>query len=131
MSARLEQELELLRRHFPTLEYVAEGHWIRLPGQPLPPGLWNERQVDICFQVPPGHPGQKPYGFYVRPQPTLANGAAILNTTQSSEPPFPGAGAWLKFSWDVPEWNATSDIRSGSNLLNYALTFQDRLTEGA
>jgi hypothetical protein len=37
----------------------------------------------------------------------------------------------MKFSWDAPAWRPTQDVEQGSNMLNYALTFTDRLKEGA
>src|SRR5262245_43606813 len=40
LQARIEQELALLRRHHPSLEYVATGHWIRIPAHPMGPN-WN------------------------------------------------------------------------------------------
>ena len=129
MNERINQELELLRARFPGLEYQEEGRWVLLPKYGAPRGVWSTDCPDICFQIQPAHPGQKPYAFYVRMPFSLQSGAEVLNATPSREPPF--GGEWLKFSWDAPDWNATAEIRSGSNLLNWALTFRGRLEEGA
>jgi hypothetical protein len=129
MTERLDQELDLLRGRFPKLQYHQEGGWILTPEYPGPEGIWSLATPDICFQVPPAYPGQKPYGFYVRLPFALSAGEEINNATASDEPPF--EGPWLKFSWDMPDWLATSDLHSGSNLLNWALSFRKRLEEGS
>ena len=64
MEERIAQELELLRKHWPDLEYVEEGRWVRLPRYSLPKG-WNRSETDVAFQILPGYPGTPPYGFYV------------------------------------------------------------------
>lgn len=129
MNERIAQELELLRSHFTDLAYREEGQWVLLPHFRAPANLWDRDSIAVCFQIAAGHPGQKPYGFYVSPRILLLSGQEVLNRTDSTEPPFPGE--WAKFSWDAPEWRATADLRSGSNLLNWALTFSHRLDEGA
>lgn len=126
---RISQELELLRGHFPELEYKEDGQWFLLPKYGGPVSIWTTDEPDICFQALPDYPGQKPYGFYARLPFALADGGEIKNATPSEEPPF--EGKWLKFSWDMPEWKATSDLQSGYNLLNWALSFRRRLEEGA
>jgi hypothetical protein len=128
MSTRIEEELALLRRHFPDLEYRPDGQWIRVNRHSVP-SLWEPGEVSLCFQVPVQYPANPPYGFYVSPVPRLTSGAQVQNCGPSSEPPF--AGAWLKFSWSAREWRPTADLQSGSNLLNYVWSFRDRLEEGA
>ncbi len=129
MKERIEDELKLLRTRFSKVEYREEGHWFLLPEYPAPAGMWTNDAPSICFQVPTGYPGQKPYAFYVRQPFALGNGAPVNNIAASSEPPFDGE--WLKFSWDMPDWRATDDLASGYNLLNWTLSFQARLQEGA
>jgi Prokaryotic E2 family E len=130
MSERLQQEVALLRQFYPDLEYRAEAHWVRLPRFPVPAeGGWDATQVAVAFQFPAGYPGQKPYGFYVAPPLQLKDGRAVQSVTSSAEPPWPGP--WLKFSWDAPSWHATADLGSGSNMLNYVLTFAERFRQGA
>lgn len=129
MRERIEQELAHLRRYYRELTYEKNGRWVLLRDFPTPDGTWDHDRVSVAFQIPPGYPGQKPYGFYVHPRIRLRNGGLVKNVTDSSEPPFPGE--WMKFSWDVPDWRPTADLQSGSNLLNYVLTFRARLEQGA
>lgn len=129
MTNRIQDELALLRTRYPDLEFREEGQWVLLPKYNAPDGLWSCLWPDICFQIHSAYPGQKPYGFYVRLPFALLSGTEILNVTPSEEPPFDGA--WLKFSWDAPDWHATDELQAGSNLLNWALTFRKRLEEGA
>lgn len=127
---RIDQELELLRSVFPNLDCSPDRRFVRLPGYGVPAaGIWKSDRVTLALQFPAGYPGQKPYGFFVNPPLELLSGGTIANVTPSTEPPWPGP--WLKFSWDPPEWQPTEDVYSGSNMLNFVLTFADRLREGA
>ncbi len=128
MNERIEQELAILRRRYPALEYRDEAQWVLIPHYTMPAEMWNYDEVAVAFQIPLAYPTNKPYGFYVRPRVTLKDGRTPNNTTASAEPPFDGE--WLKFSWDLPEWRPTADVQSGTNLLNFVLTFQERLKEG-
>ncbi|MCA1657275.1 MAG: hypothetical protein LC713_06150, partial [Actinobacteria bacterium] len=75
---RVEQELRLLKTWFgDVLEYVHDGHWVRLSEYRIPSDLWAPDVVEVCFQLPPGLPGQAPYAFHVRPQVTLLSGASV------------------------------------------------------
>src|ERR1700680_746491 len=97
VASRVEQELELLRRNFPHLEYVREGNWVRLPCYHLPGNMWDRDWVEVCFQIPERIPGQPPYGFYVRPGLALRSGQPIGNYAFPAPTAF-GAD-WGKFSW--------------------------------
>jgi hypothetical protein len=130
MTDRIDQELELLRSVSPSLDYSSEGRWVRLRRFPVPPeGGWKTAEVAVVFQFPTGYPGQKPYGFHVSPVLELKSGAGTQNVTLSTEPPW--NGPWLKFSWDMPEWAPAEEVRIGSNMLDFVLTFVDRLRQGA
>jgi hypothetical protein len=128
MKDRMEVELEMLRTRFPDLEVL--DHWIKFPGYPVSDALWlSGPSMTVCFPIPDGYPGQKPYGFYVSPPPKLRSGGEVKNSTVATEPPF--GGEWLKFSWDMPDWKALADPGGGYNLLNWALSFGKRLEEGS
>jgi hypothetical protein len=129
MGNRIHEEIHLLRQYFQDLVYHEETRWVLVPRYMIPPGMWDRDEVAVCFQIPPGYPGQKPYGFYVSPRVQLRGGGAVKNRTDSSEAPF--AGEWAKFSWDMPAWHATADLQTGSNLLNFVLTFRARFEQGA
>lgn len=130
MLERIRQELELLRRRFPNLEYAEAAHWIKAPNYRLTPG-WNRSETDVAFQIPVGYPGTPPYGIYV-PAGILFNSARPNNYSEPapSQPPF--AGSWGIFSWrpDDGHWRPTADLSTGSNLLNWLLGFSDRFQEG-
>ena len=128
-SERVQDELRLLRQHYPDLEFQEDGTWVLIPKYSVPPGIWNRDEVAVCFQFPLGYPGNEPYGIYVSPKIELSQGGEVLNRTDTAEPPF--EGEWVKFSWDIPEWHATADLQSGSNMLNFVLTFYSRFEEGA
>ena len=128
-QSRVEQELELLRRNFPQLEYLAAGQWVRIPQYGLPDSIWDRDCVEVCFQIPEQIPGQPPYGFYVRPNLNLKNGQQILNYAYPAPTGF--GGDWGKFSWQLAVWAPTADLVSGTNMVNFARSFVDRFTEGA
>ena len=131
MEERIIKELELLRKKFSDLEYKEKGVWIRIPNYKLPKGIWNRESTQICFQVPAGYPGNPPYGFFVETGLVLKETGEkpVNNYEEPVETPF--LGSWGKFSWGHNNsWRATTDLRSGSNLLNFARSFKDRLREG-
>lgn len=128
--SRIEQELELLRQFYPDLEYRGEGHWVLLPRYGVPSeGRWKQSEVAVAFQIPVGIPGQPPYGFYVRQPIEHQTGGAALNATPATEL-VPWTGPWLKFSWSPGAWAPTNEVGSGSNVLQFAISFADRLREG-
>lgn len=130
MQERLHQELELLRRRFPHLEYVEAGHWIKVPKYRLVSG-WNRPETDVVFQIPVGYPGTPPYGVYVQAG-ILFNSTKPNNYAEPSgtQPPF--SGTWGIFSWTPADgqWRPTANLSAGSNLLNWLLGFGDRFREG-
>ena len=130
MTPRLEQELELIKKYFPDVEY-REGGWFRLPNFKFPTGIWMKDIEDVCFQAPSGYPGQPPYGFYVKEGLKLkeSNQNPSKNYTETNETPF--GGMWGKFSWQVDgTWQPTADVQGGSNLISFIRSFNDRLIEG-
>lgn len=130
MNERMEQELKLLRKDFPDLEFKEDSMWIRIPSYNLPPDIWNRDTATVCFQIPPGYPGNPPYGFFVMGGLRLKEAdEKPTNYEEPAQTPFDGS--WGKFSWaHNNSWRATSDLSSGSNLLNFVRSFQDRLKEG-
>lgn len=126
-SARVDEELELLRSLFPELEYQEWNgqHWIRLAEFPLPKG-WSRLSADIAFHIP-AEVGQPPYGFWVNPPISLASGAAINNSTLGAATPW--GSDWMQFSWSPVSWQPKANIRSGDNMLNFLFWILDRLRE--
>lgn len=130
MEDRIRKEIQLLRTRYEEVEYRPEGRWVRLWPVPTAPG-WTVDPLPAAFQIPTGYPGTPPYGFYV-PSGLTFNGKAPQNCQPSPSSPPPFQGGWMMLSWTHQQgWHATSDLVTGSNLLNWALSFSDRFEEGA
>jgi hypothetical protein len=131
MSGRGEEELALLETVYPDLEHKLEGDvdWVRIPSYLVPGEAFKQKQVEVVFQIPP-QAGAQPYGFWVRPTLETVKGTPISNYA------FPEITPWGtnfgKLSWaPVEPWMPKTDIRAGSNMLNWARSFAERLREGA
>lgn len=131
MTDRIAQELELLKKDYPNLEFREEGQWVLLPEYTLATDLWNKAVLPVCFQIPPAYPGEPPYGFCVQTD-LVTKGAGEKPANAYAEPAnTPFEGTWGKFSWQQDNsWHPTADLKSGSNLLDFVRTFQDRFKEG-
>ena len=125
MADRVKEELDLLRSVYPDLEYkqVDGVHWVRLQAIEIPVG-WSHQRVDVAFRIP-GSAGQAPYAFLVRPCLTLQDGSAVDRYTCPVATPW--EGEWGQFSWSPEGWVPTTDIRTGSNMLTFVRSFDDRL----
>jgi len=130
MQERINQELALLGKRWPDLQYRQEGRWVRLPAYPLPPG-WSRSVTEVAFQIPVGYPGTPPYGICV-PVGLTFNGSRPNNYTEPAGTSVPFPGTWAVFSWspESGQWRSTADLLTGSNLLNWALSFTDRFKQG-
>lgn len=131
MEPRVDEELDLLRAWFgDRLDYRADGRWIRIQPYCLPGNLWTPDEAELAFQIPPGLPGQAPYGFHVRPGVRLVKtGSAPNNYTHPTSNPW-GDG-WGTFSWQLDEWKPGAQAKDGSNMLDFARSIADRLRQGA
>jgi len=132
LNARIEKELEVLRSFYPKAAYVDNGQWVLIEDYTIPSNLaWNRQNTKICFQVPTAYPGTPPYGFYV-PSGILYNSKTPKSYQEpaKNKPPFP-PDVWGFFSWTQESgWKATDDPYTGSNLLGFVATFNDRFREG-
>ncbi len=129
MDARLVAEFQLIQKHYPDAELREDG-WIRLPKFSLPSGVWNQSTIEVAIQVPPGYPGNPPYGIYVKPSLRLKSSDQKPGAYEEpATTPF-GEG-WGKFSWQHDGWHASADLLSGSNLRNFIQTFIERFREGS
>lgn len=132
VTARVAEELDLLRAVFPGVVYEQNGHWFMIPEYPLNGGpSWMPRPLAVAFHAQPGHPGQAPYGIWV-PAGVRVQGQAPNNIQDpaNQQPPF--SGRWALLSWTVEDnqWRPKAEVAKGSNLLNYALGFQQRFEQG-
>ena len=129
MQERMQDELNLLRQRFSSVEYRQEGRWFLIPSYPLPQG-WNRETTDVAFQVDAGYPVTQLYGIYV-PAGLRFQGVVPDNYTEPVDnPPF--EGAWGLFSWypDGDSWRPSDDIHKGTNLLDWVRGFKRRFDEG-
>lgn len=130
MQARIDKELALLNRYYPSLKYNSEGQWVLVPSYRLPTG-WNRETTDVAFQIPLIYPGNPPYGIYV-PVDIRFQSALPNNYKEPVDVQVPFDGKWGIFSWQPEDgqWRATEDLISGSNLLNWVRGFSKRFGEG-
>jgi Prokaryotic E2 family E len=132
MTERLKKELEIVRTVFPAAEYSPrDTGWYFIPRYTVQYGGWAQTEVAVCFQVPSGYPGDAPYAFWVTPvlRQSADNKPPANSYQEPSATPFPGI--WGKFSWsDISSWKPGADPASGSNFLNFVLSFRDRFREG-
>lgn len=129
MQDRINEELAILRKSYPDMEFVPDGQWVMIPAYPLPSG-WNRVQTDVAFQIPPqGYPGAHPYGLYV-PTGLRFGSTKPNNYTEpaNNKPPF--SGAWGIFSWQPEQWNPAANVTAGSNLWTWVKGFSARFREG-
>lgn len=125
MSERIAVELALLRRRHPNLDYLEEGHWVRLARCPVPAG-WSPDVVEVAFQIP-HEVAVAPYAFHVRPGLALISGAVPGNYQFPVTTPF--GGEWGRFSWSPFAWQPEADVAAGDNMTHFVRSFSDRLAE--
>lgn len=131
MNDWVEANLSLLRTAYTDIEtkLVDGGVWVRIRRYPLPSEVWCQTSVDVAFRIP-ATAGEAPYGFWVHPPLTPASPGPISN--YSCPAPAPWGDDWGQFSFAPAEpWQPKADVRSGPNVLNFALGIADRLREGA
>lgn len=130
MTPRIDEEIGLLRQRFESIELGGIGDWVLIPQFAMPNG-WSLGSTKVAFQVPAGYPATAPYGIYV-PSGISFQGAAPNNFSDPAptQPPF--EGRWAVFSWqpDTGAWRPGSNVRTGSNLLNWVQGFSTRFREG-
>ncbi len=130
MEGRIKKEIELLKKHFKKVHFAKNGQGILIEDYKIPADLpWNSQLTNVCFKIPDGYPGTPPYGFYV-PKGILCDGHVPESYKESADnkPPFPGE--WGFFSWEQVNWHPTADLVSGTNLLNFVMSFRERFKGG-
>jgi hypothetical protein len=135
MTPRQEQELALLRRHWPDLDHVeVDGRcWVRLRSYPVPPG-WTSTSTEVLFWIPE-QTAIQPYGFYV-PRTLLINtgdSTAVPTshyTREATGVPAEFEGEWALFSWSpLNGWRTDDEIEKGDNMTHFVKSFRDRLDD--
>jgi hypothetical protein len=135
MTARIVQELAVLKRQWPELEALeaADGRsWVRLPAYEVPPG-WNHARVEVCFWIP-NEAATAPYGFYVRPALMLLTGGSESHPSNYTNPaqgvPAELGAGWAMFSWSpLNRWHAHAEVERGDNMVHFVRSFHDRLEQ--
>lgn len=130
IEERIQDELNLLKKFKYKVQYVEDGRWILIKEYSMSDfPSWNRDIIDICFQIPAVYPATNPYGFYVGAGISVNNNNPASYTEPSkTKPPF--GEEWGFFSWSPADgWFPTDDLSTGSNLLNFVLTFKDRFNE--
>jgi len=121
------RQLELLRAHWPDLEYNPAGQWVRIPNWHLPTG-WDPAVVDVAFQIKESVE-QPPYAF-------LVNATVITHNAKQPGSWGPGVqcefpGSWSQFSWAPETWTPTADPAREPSMVAFARSFDIRFNEGA
>lgn len=129
---RLQEELRLIATVF--RDVVRSEDWFLLPNDARAARYgWIPEPFPVALHAQPGHPGQVPYGIYVRSCVRIGNQVPNnFKATASNRPPF--EGQWGVLSWqgdaDGTPWIPAQRIREGANLLNFVVTFEERFKQG-
>lgn len=129
-ATRIAEELELLRKWFGDIQFEPTGNWFLIPNDARASVHgWSPKPFPVAFHAQPGHPGAVPYGIYVRSDARVGSAPpANFEASASNRPPFPGE--WGVLSWSIDGWFAKADVREGSNLLGFVLSFEERYRSG-
>ena len=129
---RLQQEHELIASVFPSV--VRSGNWFLLQNDRRAiRGGWTPDPFPVALHAQPGHPGQVPYGIYVSAAVRVGGQQPNnFSASTANSPPF--NGEWGVLSWqgddDGTPWFPRQEVRDGSNLLNFLITFEERFKQG-
>lgn len=127
MRDRLEKEIELLRRNYPSVLTGTDEDWVIIDKVPLPTG-YNRDVTDVLFFIPSGYPETPPDNFFVPAGLRLEGGGQPdafnpNHRTHRNE-------QWDRYSWHLDNgWSPAASIEEGSNLLTFMGSVEDRLQE--
>jgi len=122
MHERVRQEIELLRKKYPSLEHGQQLDWVLIPEFELPPNRFKEDKTRLLFVIPVGYPNTGPDNFFVDMDLHLQNGGTLPGfnpNSNSSNGAAPVPGNWGWFSWHPQTWRPAASIDSGDNLLTF------------
>jgi len=131
MDDRINEELNLIRKYFPDAAISECRQWILIPEYKIKNGTaWNKEVIQVCVNIPLGHPGAIPYGIYVPSDlKYCGNVPGSFQQNAQNKPPFEGNWGMLSWSPVLGEWKPKADVYKGSNLYNFISTFKDRFDE--
>ena len=122
----LEEQIEILRSHYPKVEPRAlpsGAVLITIPDMPLPTG-WSKDSATIRFLAPVGYPHAKPDCFWSDGDLRLADNSVPQATGFNPIPEAPEFLPLVWFSWHTAQWNPNRD-----SLLTYLNVIRNRLKE--
>jgi hypothetical protein len=120
MSARVREEIELLKKQFPNLQHGDQLDWVLIPELVLPAARFNKVTTRVLFRIPIGYPLTGADNFFVDVDLRLKDGSsppAFNPNSQSSSGAAPVAGDWGWFSWHPHSWRPAATIGGGDNLV--------------
>jgi len=126
-TARIDQELNILRRRYAKVECEDSCQWVIIRDFALPQG-WNFQKTNLMFEIPPGYPVVPPDNFYVDEG---------LKVKATNNPPVSYTEGveklgkkWGQFSWHIEgEWQPHVNPEKGDSLLTFVLRGERRLEE--
>jgi hypothetical protein len=128
MIERILQEIEILQKQYGELEYDPNGSWVIFKKFKLPHG-WSSEHTELMILIQSGYPSIPPDNFFVPIGFKLTNGNQIGNY---SEPVTHLNRPWGQFSYHIDgEWNPSTNILEGDNLMSFMLKVIDRLKEAS
>lgn len=122
MESRIQEEIALLRQHFPKLEHSEKWDWVRIPEFPLPSDRFNLQHTPLLFRLPSSYPQAGPDNFFVDVGLRLKDGTtppAFNANAESSSGPAPVPGSWGWFSWHPQAWRPAATVEGGDNLSGF------------
>lgn len=122
MHKRVREEIALLGRQFPDLQYGDQVDWVLLPELVLPAGRFNRERTKILFHIPIGYPQTGPDNFFTDGDLRFRDGTSppgfnIGSNSSSGPAPLPGQWGW--FSWHPQSWRPAATVAAGDNLSGF------------
>lgn len=129
MKDRIEAEIALLRRVYPSLVHGEALDWVMVPDYLLPPASYNRTSTRLLVLLPSIYPQSPPDNFYVDVGLRAADGSGLNNYSEGGGVPIPGS--WGNFSWHSDgEWKPGVTPETGDNLTTFFRSVNIRLREG-
>lgn len=128
MQDRYEEEIELLRQQYPSVEHDEDFNWVLVEEVELSDG-WSRDTTKILLFPPSGYPETPPRNFWV--PPGLKFEGQMPGSFNRNHKRHDGQ-QWDRFSWRVrSNWTPAATVEDGSNLLTFMNSVEARLEEGA
>jgi len=121
---RLNKELEIVQKKYPSATVGSNLSFIIVPDFPLPAG-WNVDKTELMLEIPAGYPVTPPDNFYVS-EGLRVKATGVAPVSYEDEEKF--CKKWGRFSWHLGgKWSPHAEPQDGDNLLTFLLTAEKRL----